>query len=67
MIDAKGGVEALHENWRLELVVYLWVQLATSTSGDTDIVQGLINVTANMARIRKQPRPNISLIPYSTV
>jgi hypothetical protein len=28
MIDAKGGVEALHENWRLELVVYLWVQLA---------------------------------------
>ncbi|GFG26096.1 hypothetical protein IFM61606_06063 [Aspergillus udagawae] len=23
MIDAKGGVEALHENWRLELVVYL--------------------------------------------
>lgn len=31
MIDAKGGVEALHENWRLELVVYLWVQLATSS------------------------------------
>jgi hypothetical protein len=30
MIEAKGGVEALHENWRLELVVYLWVQLATS-------------------------------------
>jgi hypothetical protein len=28
LIDAKGGVEALHENWRLELVVYLWVQLA---------------------------------------
>lgn len=26
MIEAKGGVEALHENWRLELVVYLWVQ-----------------------------------------
>ncbi|KAJ6085085.1 hypothetical protein N7499_004714 [Penicillium canescens] len=23
MIDAKGGVEALHENWRLQLVVYL--------------------------------------------
>ncbi|KAJ5986580.1 hypothetical protein N7451_010945 [Penicillium sp. IBT 35674x] len=23
MIDAKGGVQALHENWRLELVVYL--------------------------------------------
>ncbi|CAG8902113.1 unnamed protein product [Penicillium egyptiacum] len=23
MIEAKGGVEALHENWRLELVVYL--------------------------------------------
>ncbi|KAJ5178826.1 Protein of unknown function DUF3468 [Penicillium capsulatum] len=23
MIDAKGGVEALHNNWRLELVVYL--------------------------------------------
>ncbi|KAL2839802.1 hypothetical protein BJY01DRAFT_219001 [Aspergillus pseudoustus] len=23
MINAKGGVEALHENWRLELVVYL--------------------------------------------
>ncbi|KAJ6142255.1 Protein of unknown function DUF3468 [Penicillium chrysogenum] len=30
MIEAKGGVEALHKNWRLELVVYLWVQLATS-------------------------------------
>ncbi|KAJ5965978.1 hypothetical protein N7481_012692 [Penicillium waksmanii] len=27
MINAKGGVEALHENWRLELVVYLWVQI----------------------------------------
>lgn len=23
MIEAKGGVEALHHNWRLELVVYL--------------------------------------------
>lgn len=23
MIDAKGGIDALHENWRLELVVYL--------------------------------------------
>ncbi|KAJ5552653.1 hypothetical protein N7494_002031 [Penicillium frequentans] len=23
MIDAKGGVQALHQNWRLELVVYL--------------------------------------------
>jgi hypothetical protein len=30
MIDAKGGVEALHENWRLQLVVYLLVQLVTS-------------------------------------
>jgi hypothetical protein len=30
MIDAKGGVEALHENWRLQLVVYLSVQLVTS-------------------------------------
>ncbi|KAJ5619101.1 hypothetical protein N7510_003085 [Penicillium lagena] len=24
MIEAKGGVENLHDNWRLELVVYLW-------------------------------------------
>jgi len=26
MIDAKGGIDALHDNWRLELVVYLWVK-----------------------------------------
>ncbi|KAG2420732.1 hypothetical protein HFD88_000346 [Aspergillus terreus] len=27
MVEAKGGVQALRENWRLELVVYLCVQL----------------------------------------
>lgn len=26
MIDAKGGIETLHDNWRLEMVVYLWVE-----------------------------------------
>lgn len=26
MIDARGGIGALHGNWRLELVVYLWVK-----------------------------------------
>jgi hypothetical protein len=25
MIEAKGGIGELHDNWRLELVVYLWV------------------------------------------
>lgn len=35
MIDAKGGVDALHDNWRLELVVYLWVHLE-SIGCDTD-------------------------------
>jgi hypothetical protein len=25
MIEAKGGIGELHGNWRLELVVYLWV------------------------------------------
>jgi hypothetical protein len=27
MIEAKGGIGELHDNWRLELVVYLWVPI----------------------------------------
>ncbi|KAJ5233157.1 hypothetical protein N7468_006113 [Penicillium chermesinum] len=33
MIDAKGGIEALRDNWRLELVVYLWVNRGTYFCG----------------------------------
>lgn len=29
MIEAKGGIGKLHDNWRLELVVYLWVSYFT--------------------------------------
>ncbi|KAL4945561.1 hypothetical protein BDV06DRAFT_219250 [Aspergillus oleicola] len=44
MIEAKGGFEALHGNWRLELVVYLW---------------GVADVETVMAGANEQARTNI--------
>ncbi|KAJ5202309.1 hypothetical protein N7449_004388 [Penicillium cf. viridicatum] len=49
MIEAKGGVEVLHENWRLELVVYLRVQPVC-----------LANIAAVIARVHEKSRTNFS-------
>lgn len=42
MIEARGGIESLHTNWRLELVAFLYVKLLVlplSSLGNYPITQ----------------------------
>lgn len=52
MIEARGGIVALQNNWRLELVVYLWViflSLISAVSDSSDIFKRFFDVSTILA------------------